>query len=223
MKFFADTADMAELKELDDMGLISGVTTNPSIISRNGTDAVAILREISKAFPDFPVFGQVVSAEAGGMIEDAKILNGAGKNIVVKIPATTEAPRAIKRLKSLGIKTCATAVLTAAQGFLCAIAGADYVAPYTGQNDVIGFDGFETLRALCGAVRSSGLVTKILAASIKKPEEFIKCALAGADIVTMPRNVFIQAFEAPLPLTEHFMDKFLKDWNGAGCVLRGGD
>lgn len=152
MKLFADTADLRELKELDEMGLICGITTNPTIASQTGKNLVDVLANIAKEFPEIPVFGQVVAKDTEGMVAEARKIVTAGKNIVVKLPATREAVKAIKILHAEGIKTCATAVLTASQGFLCATAGADYVAPYTGQNDVIGYDGLVTLEQLCDVI-----------------------------------------------------------------------
>ena len=112
-------------------------------------------------------------------------------------------------------------MLTASQGFLCAAAGADYVAPYTGQNDVIGYDGLGTLEQLCDVIHEEGLPTEVLAASIEKPQEIVEYALAGADIVTMPYHVFTDTFDSPLPLTKYYVDRFYKDWSGAGCVIEG--
>ena len=221
MKLFADTADLRELKELDEMGLICGITTNPTIASQTGKNLVDVLANIAKEFPEIPVFGQVVAKDTEGMVAEARKIVTAGKNIVVKLPATREAVKAIKILHAEGIKTCATAVLTASQGFLCATAGADYVAPYTGQNDVIGYDGLVTLEQLCDVSHEEGLPTEVLAASIEKPQEIVEYALAGADIVTMPYHVFTDTFDSPLPLTKYYVDRFYKDWSGAGCVIEG--
>ena len=131
MKLFADTADLRELKELDEMGLICGITTNPTIASQTGKNLVDVLANIAKEFPEIPVFGQVVAKDTEGMVAEARKIVTAGKNIVVKLPATRAAVKAIKILHAEGIKSCATAVRTASQVFLCATAGADYVAPYT--------------------------------------------------------------------------------------------
>lgn len=219
MKFFADTANLTELRELDEMGLICGITTNPTIISQTGRDMLAVLAGLSKEFPDYPVFGQVIAAERDGIIKEAEAISGTGKNIVVKIPATTEGAKAIHALKKNRIKTCATAVLTAAQGFLCATAGAAYVAPYTGQNDVIGFRGLTTLEELSKAIHDEGLEIEVLAASLKKPQEIIDCALAGADIATIPYHVFIDAFNGPKPLTDYYVGRFYENWSAAGCYI----
>ena len=194
MKLFADTADLRELKELDEMGLICGITTNPTIASQTGKNLVDVLANIAKEFPEIPVFGQVVAKDTEGMVAEARKIVTAGKN---------------------------TAVLTASQGFLCATAGADYVAPYTGQNDVIGYDGLVTLEQLCDVIHEEGLPTEVLAASIEKPQEIVEYALAGADIVTMPYHVFTDTFDSPLPLTKYYVDRFYKDWSGAGCVIEG--
>ena len=198
------------------MGILSGVTTNPSIAAREGSDLTAVLQTITELLPGIPVFGQVTAVDMDGMMEEARRIHMAGRDIVVKIPVTDFSLEVIHCLKKEEIRTCATAVLTAAQGLLCALAGADYVAPYTGQNDWIGFRGIETLRELSELFHGKGIKTKILAASIEKPQEIVDFALAGADILTIPYHTFIQVFCGPMPLVQHYVDAFRKDWDAVG-------
>ena len=220
MKLFADTADMQELITLEEMGLLAGITTNPSISSKEGPDVIATITALAKRFPSIPVLAQVVAESKDGIIEEAKKIHGAGENVVVKIPATLEGVKAIRDLKKLGIRTCATTILTSAQAMLCAHAGASYVAPYTGQNDCIGYHGLDTLREIADVFAESDYDTEILAASIEKPQEFVDYALNGADITTAPYHVFIDVFQMPMPLTRHYMDNFYADWTKNQAYLK---
>lgn len=220
MRLLADTANIKELEILKKRKLIDGVTTNPSIISREGKDALKILDAICRLLPDMEVFGQVVEETTEDMIEDAKRINSVGPHMVVKIPADFCGVEAIARLKDLKIRTCATAVLTAAEALLCAQAGASYVAPYTGQNDIIGFRGTDTLTQISRVYQQLNIETKILAASIEKPQETVDFFLAGADCLTLPYSVFEASFTAPGSLTQKYVDNFRNDWDKAGCFIK---
>lgn len=220
MRLLADTANLEELKKLKEMGIVEGVTTNPSIIAKEGSDCLEILKKIVELFPELPVFGQVTAETAEGMVEQAEKINSVGPHMVVKIPATMEGIKAIAVLSEKGIDTCATAVLTAPEGLLLAQAGATYVAPYTGQNDIIGFRGTETLRQMAEVFHSLKLKTQILAASIEKSQEMIDYFLAGADCITVPYFVFEKSFTSPGPLTDHYVGNFRTDWENAGCFIR---
>lgn len=220
MRLLADTANIQELEILKNRKLIDGVTTNPSIISKEGKDALKVLGAICRLLPDMEVFGQVVGETAEDMIEDAKKIHSVGPHMVVKIPANFCGIEAIAKLKDLKIRTCATAVLTAPEALLCAQAGASYVAPYTGQNDIIGFRGTETLSQIAEVFKHLSIETKILAASIEKPQELVDYFLAGADCLTFPYSVFEKAFTAPNPLTQKYVDNFRSDWDKAGCFIK---
>lgn len=220
MRIFADTANLEELAKLKEMGIVDGVTTNPSIISKEGQDALAVLKNVCDLFPDLPVFGQVTAATKDEMIEQAKKINSVGPNMVVKIPATMEGIKAVAALSELGIQTCATAVLTAAEALLLAQAGATYVAPYTGQNDIIGFKGTDTLEQMAEVFARLGYQTQILAASIEKSQEMVDYFVAGADCITVPYFVFEKTFASPGPLTEHYINNFKTDWENAGCYIK---
>ena len=219
MKIFGDTGNLAELRHLYSMGLLSGITTNPTIASREGKSLTRLLKTLCEKFPDLEICGQVVSTSTEGMIAEARTISAIGKNIVVKIPCTEQAMPAIKALSDEGMKICATAILTAPQAFFCAIAGAAYVAPYTGQNDVIGLRGVDILKQMCDVIHSSGLSTQVLAASVEKPQEVIDYALAGADVVTAPYHAIINAFRYTKPLTDFYVDNFYKDWSSAECEI----
>ncbi len=220
MKLFADTGNLKELKELKEMGLISGVTTNPTIASKEGQDLITLLKNITELLPDIPVFGQVVATKTDEIVKEARRIAAVAQNIVVKIPATIEGVKAIKILTDENIRTCATTILTAAEAFLCAAAGAAYVAPYTGQNDIIGFKGVDTLKQICDTIHSAGLKSEVLVASVEKAQEVIDFILAGSDVITMPYHVFIDAFECPMPLTNYYINSFHKDWSDAGCFIK---
>ena len=220
MRIFADTANLEELSKLKEMGLVDGVTTNPSIISREGQDAIEVLKRICDMFPELPVFGQVTAEDKDGMIEQAKKINSVGPHMVVKIPATMEGIKAVAALSEMGIQTCATAVLTAAEALLLAQAGATYVAPYTGQNDIIGFRGTDTLEQIADVYARLGYKTQILAASIEKAQEMVDYFTSGADCITVPYFVFEKTFVSPGPLTAHYIGNFKTDWEKAGCFIR---
>lgn len=220
MRLLADTANIRELEALQSMKLIDGVTTNPSIISREGQDSLKVLDAICKLLPDMEVFGQVTGETTEEMIEDARRIDSVSPHMVVKIPADLNGIKAIAKLSDLKIKTCATAVLTAPEAVLCAQAGASYVAPYTGQNDIIGFKGTETLSQIAEVFKRLNTGTKILAASIEKPQEIVDYFLAGADCLTLPYSVFEKTFTMPEPLTQKYVDDFKNDWDNAGCFIR---
>ena len=219
MKLFADTGDVQELQKLDEMGLISGVTTNPSILSKEGRDAIASLRKICDLLPAYPVMAQVTVPEADGMVKQARTINATGPNMVVKIPATNEGLKAIAALKKENIRTCATAILTSAEALLCATAGASYVAPYTGQNNILGFDGLRTLREIAQMFAAGKQDCQILAASIDKPQDMVDVAVAGAHIATFTYEQLLAVCDKPSPLTQYYIGRFMDDWNGAGAFF----
>ncbi len=215
MKLFADTANIKELQELQEMGLISGVTTNPTILSKEGSDAIASLKRICALLPDYPVCAQVTVADTKGIIEQARKINSAGPHMVIKIPATNAGLKAIAALKKEHIATLATAILTSAQALVSAVAGASYVAPYTSQNDLIGFSGLQTLREIAQFLAKSNYDCQIVAASIDKPQDMVDTALAGAHIATFTYDQLIAPCEKVAPLVNYYVDQFMSDWHGA--------
>lgn len=197
MKLFADTAEHGELTELEEMGLLAGITTNPSLSSKEGADVVETISKLSRRFPEIPVLAQVVAVTKEEIIEQAKNIRSAGENVVVKVPCTTEGIKAIRALKEIDIRTCATTILTSAQAMLCAHTGAAYVAPYTGQNDCIGYMVWTRSEEIAEVFASSDYETEILAASIEKPQEFVDYAIHGADITTAPIMYLWMCFRCP--------------------------
>lgn len=219
MKLYADTADLNELKKMDEMGILEGITTNPTIASKAGKSLTETLKKLAGEFPDIEIFAQVIAAGTEEMVEEARQIHEAGPHMVVKIPCTQRGLAAVKILTAEGIRVCVTAVLTAAEAYLCAVAGADYVAPYTGQNDIIGFRGTDSLAEMCEVIQASGYETKVLAASIEKPQEMIDYALAGADAITVPYHVIADTFSYTKPLTDMYISNFYKDWLENNCEI----
>ncbi|MBI4430529.1 MAG: fructose-6-phosphate aldolase [Candidatus Omnitrophica bacterium] len=210
MKFFIDTADLEEIREAASMGLIDGVTTNPSLVSKAGhTDLDEMLREICKMV-DGPVNGEVVSVESAGMVKEGRILAKIASNMVVKIPLIAEGLKAVKILTQEGIKTNVTLCFSATQALLAAKAGATYISPFVGRIDDTSHDGMELIRQIRKIYDNYGFKTKILAASIRHPVHVLESALAGADIATCPLSVIKQVIKHPL--TDIGLATFLKDW-----------
>lgn len=213
MEFFIDTADTASIRTAYEMGFISGVTTNPSLVAREGRDFHEVIREIS-SFVDGPVSAEVLSEDAEGMVSEAKELVGLGPHIVVKIPMTGEGMKAVAVLSRMGIPTNVTLVFSANQALLAARAGASYVSPFVGRIDDIGWDGVELIRSIAEIFSIHGIDTKIIAASIRKPRHITECAEAGADIATVPYEVLMDALKHPL--TDAGLARFRADWAKAG-------
>ena len=210
MKIFLDSAHIEDIKKAYDMGAISGVTTNPSIISRENRKFEDLLNEITSIIVDGPVFAEVLSVDAEGMIEEGRRLAKKSKNIVVKIPMIPEGLKAVKTLSSEGITVCNTVVFSASQAILSANAGASYGAPFVGRLDDIGEDGL----CLCQEIRdifdAQGIDTKIVAASVRHPVHVNSLAKMGVDIATMPFKVIMQM--ATNPNSQRAVEGFLKDW-----------
>lgn len=219
MKLYGDTANLDELREMESMGLLSGVTTNPTILSQQGADAMATLRKITALLPDYPIFAQVTAQDHQGMVEQGKKINTAGSHMVVKIPATNEGLKAIAALRKIGIRTCATAILTSAEALLCSLAGASYVAPYTGQNEQVGFSGIQTLKEIVTILKTADTDTEVLAASIEKPQELAEVAMTGAQIATITYQQMMDVCGRAAPLTDFYVDRFFNDWNRNHCYF----
>lgn len=209
MKIFIDTANVNEIKEAEEMGVICGVTTNPSLIAKEGRDFKEVVTEIT-SIVDGPISAEVISLESKGMIEEARELATIHKNIVIKIPMTIEGLKAVKILTSEGIKTNVTLIFSASQALLAARAGATYVSPFIGRLDDIDTVGMNLVEDISEIFYIHDIKTEIIAASIRSPLHASQAALAGADIATIPHKVLLQMTKHPL--TDLGIERFLKDW-----------
>ena len=211
MKIFIDTANVDHIKQANDLGVICGVTTNPSLIAKEGRDFKEVVKEIT-TIVDGPISAEVISLDADGMLIEARELVKIHKNIVIKIPMTLEGLKATKVLSSENIKTNVTLIFSASQALLAARAGATYVSPFLGRLDDIGTEGMELIRQISEIFEIHDIDTEIIAASTRSPLHIIDAALAGAHIATIPYNVLIAM--AKHPLTDAGIERFLKDWEG---------
>ena len=211
MKFFIDTANVDEIRKANDMGVICGVTTNPSLIAKEGRDFKKTIEEIT-TIVDGPISGEVkaTTVKAEDMIAEAREIAKIHKNMVVKIPMTVEGLKAVKVLSKEGIKTNVTLIFSANQALLAARAGATYVSPFIGRLDDISFDGLELIRTISDIFATHAIETEIISASVRHPIHVTECALAGADIATVPYNVIEQMTKHPL--TDQGIEKFKKDY-----------
>ena len=209
MKFFIDTADVNEIKEALEMGMVDGVTTNPTLISKTGRPFMEVAKEIVELVPG-PVSLEVVSLDTQGMVDEARILSKLGENVVIKIPMTTEGLKAVKILSEEGIKTNVTLVFSPLQAILAAKAGATYVSPFVGRLDDIGHNGMELIEQIVQIYDNYMFDTEIIVASIRHPQHVLQAALIGADIATIPFKVIKQL--AKHPLTDIGIERFLEDW-----------
>ena len=209
MKFFIDTANLEQIKKGVEMGMVDGVTTNPSLIAREDKPFEQILKEIVEVV-DGPISAEVVSLEAEGMVEEAKVLASMSDNIVIKIPMIMEGIKAVKRLTEMGIKTNVTLVFSAAQALLAAKAGATYVSPFVGRLDDIGTNGMDLISEIMSILHNYGFQTEVIVASIRSPQHVMESAAIGADIATIPLKVIEQL--AKHPLTDIGIEQFLADW-----------
>lgn len=210
MKFFVDTAIVEDIKKANDMGVICGVTTNPSLIAKSGRKFEEVIKEITEIV-DGPISGEVKAStqDAEGMIAEGREIAKIHPNMVVKIPMTVEGLKAVKQLSSEGIKTNVTLIFSANQALLAARAGATYVSPFLGRLDDISMPGVDLVRTIAEIFDIYGIETEIIAASVRNPIHIIDCALAGADIATVPYEV-IEAMTKH-PLTDAGIEKFKKD------------
>jgi transaldolase len=209
MKFFIDTANLQEIQKGVEMGMVDGVTTNPSLIARENKPFEEIIAEICKVV-DGPVSAEVVSLEAEGMLGEARKLAKLAENIVIKIPMIVEGMKAVKKLTAEGIKTNVTLVFSAAQALLAAKAGATYVSPFVGRLDDIGNPGMDLISDIVTIYDNYGYQSEIIVASIRSPQHVVDAALIGADIATIPFKVIAQL--AKHPLTDIGIEQFLADW-----------
>jgi transaldolase len=209
MKFFIDTANIEEIKKAHALGMVDGVTTNPSLIAKENRPFEELLQEICELV-DGPVNGEVVSVEAEGMVEEGRKLAAFHANIVVKIPMTTEGLKAVKILSSENIKTNVTLIFSSMQALMAAKAGASYVSPFVGRLDDISQVGMDLVSDIMNIYGNYGYETEVIVASVRNPIHVVEAALIGADIATIPYKVIAQL--AKHPLTDIGMEKFLADW-----------
>ena len=209
MKFFIDTAEIAEIRAACELGLVDGVTTNPSLIAKSGRVFSEVLAEIA-ALVDGPISAEVIALDAPGMIAEGRELVKISKNIVIKVPMTSEGLKATQVFSKEGIKTNVTLIFSPLQALLAAKAGAAYVSPFVGRLDDIGHDGMEGVAQIHAIFNNYGYRTEIIVASVRSPLHVHNAALIGADICTIPFSVMTQL--AKHPLTDIGIEKFLADW-----------
>ena len=212
MRFFLDTANVDHIKEANEMGVICGVTTNPSLVAKEGRDFNEVIKEIT-GIVDGPISGEVVAEDAQGMIKEGREIAAIHKNMIVKIPMTAEGLKATKVLSSEGIKTNVTLIFSATQALLAANAGATYVSPFLGRVDDISMIGMDLVRDIAEIFAVHGIETEIIAASVRNPIHVIEAAKAGADIATIPYALVMQMLKHPL--TDQGLEKFKADWAAA--------
>ena len=213
MKLFLDTANLDDIRGAARLGVIRGVTTNPTLISREKGDFASIIREIA-SIVDGPVFAEVIAGDAEGMIREGRELAAVSDRVAVKIPMTLEGLAATSVLSKEGIPVACTLVFSAAQALLAVNAGARYVAPFLGRVDDIGGDGIEALSSIAEVVDACDADCEIIAASVRSPLHVVEAARAGAHIATVPPKVLYQM--AAHPLTDAGLDRFMKDWAASG-------
>ncbi len=211
MKLFVDTANVDEIREANDLGVICGVTTNPSLIAKEGRNFQEVVTEIT-SIVDGPISAEVISLEHEKMVEEAKELVKIHKNIVIKIPMCAEGLKATKILTAMGIKTNVTLIFSAPQALLAARAGATYVSPFLGRVDDIGGDSVDLIADIAEIFEIHHIKTEIIAASVRHPVHIVQAAKAGAHIATVPYKVIMQMINHPL--TTSGIERFLKDWEG---------
>jgi transaldolase len=211
MRFFIDTAKVEDIKAANDMGIICGVTTNPSLIAKEGRDFNEVIKEITEIV-DGPISGEVkaTTTDAEGMIKEGREIAAIHPNMVVKIPMTAEGLKAVKALSAEGIKTNVTLIFTANKALLAARAGATYVSPFLGRLDDISVRGTDLIREIADIFAVAGIETEIICASVRNPMHVTDCALAGGDIATVPFGVLMKMIDHPL--TDIGIEKFKKDY-----------
>lgn len=208
MRFFIDTANIDEIKEANDLGVVCGVTTNPSLIVKEGRDFTEVVNEIT-TIVDGPISAEVLSMDHKQMIEEAEKLAAIHDNIVIKIPMCAEGLKAVKDLSEKGIRTNVTLIFSASQALLAARAGASYVSPFVGRLDDISFDGLRLIEEITEIFEASYIPTEIIVASVRNPLHVVEAAKMGADIATVPYKVIMQMINHPL--TDRGIEAFIKD------------
>lgn len=211
MKLFIDTANVTDIRKANELGVICGVTTNPSLIAKEGLVFEEVIKEIS-SIVDGPISAEVITLEASKMVEEGTTLAQIHPNIVIKIPMCEEGLKATNQLTEKGIKTNVTLIFSAQQALLAARAGATYVSPFIGRLDDIGFNGMSLIEDTAEIFEIHGISTEIIAASVRHPIHVLEAAKAGAHIATIPYSVITQMIHHPL--TSSGIEKFLADWEG---------
>lgn len=216
MRFFIDTANIDEIKEANELGVISGVTTNPSLIAKEGRDLTEAIKEIT-SIVDGPISAEVIALDAEGMVKEGEQLAKIHENIVVKIPMTEEGLKATKILSSKGIKTNVTLIFSATQALLASRAGATYVSPFVGRLDDIGENGLNLISDIVEIFTNNNITTEIIVASVRNPIHVLESAKLGADIATVPLKVIKAMIKHPL--TDKGIESFMNDWNKSSLKL----
>ncbi|WP_096272753.1 fructose-6-phosphate aldolase [Paucisalibacillus globulus] len=210
MKFFIDTANIEEIRSANKLGVLAGVTTNPSLVAKEGVSFVDRLKEITAEVTEGSVSAEVIAEDAEGMIKEGLELAAIAPNITIKVPMTLEGLKAVKAFSDKGIKTNVTLIFNPNQALLAARAGATYVSPFLGRLDDIGHDGMQLVATIAEIFNRHGIETEIIAASVRHPMHVTDAALNGAHIATVPYNVLAQLVKHPL--TDQGIEKFLADW-----------
>jgi len=213
MQFFLDTADIAEIETALDWGMIDGITTNPSLIAKQGKPYLPTVREIARLVPG-PVSGEVLATDYAGMIEQGHRVASLADNVVVKLPLGPDGLKAVRTLSKEGIKTNVTLCFSAAQALLAAKAGATYISPFIGRLDDVGEEGMSLIEDIVAIYQNYEFATQVLVASARHPMHIVQSALLGADVITMPFKVLEQLYKHPL--TDVGLDRFLADWKKTG-------
>ena len=216
MKFFADTAEISEIRELSDTGLLDGVTTNPSLIHKSGRNFLEVVTEIA-GLVDGPVSAEVVALDYEGMMREAHVLRKIADNIAIKVPLTPAGLKACKALTSDGTMVNVTLCFSAAQALLAAKAGATFISPFVGRHDDVGFDGMALIADIRLIYDNYDFSTQILVASVRHPMHVVEAAKIGADVMTAPPKIIFQLFKHPL--TDLGIASFLKDWESTGQTI----
>jgi transaldolase len=208
MKIFIDSADIGEIREAAAMGVIDGVTTNPSLVAKSGRSLEAVVRDICEVV-DGPISAEVIATDTDGILAEGKRLAAIHPNVVVKVPLIAAGIKAVRQFKQDGINTNVTLCFSAPQALLAAKAGASYISPFLGRIDDAGGDGLELVQQLVTIYRNYGFATEVLAASIRHPVHLVRCAEIGAHVATIPHSVILQLLKHPL--TDIGLAKFLQD------------
>jgi len=214
MKFFIDTANITEIRELAETGMVDGVTTNPSLIAKSGQVFTDTIREICSII-DGPVSAEVTATDAPTMIEEGHKLAKIAKNVVIKVPLTRDGLKTCKALSDEGIMVNVTLCFSSAQAILAAKVGASFISPFVGRLDDTGLDGMDLISDICNIYNNyPSFVTQILVASVRSPKHVVDAASLGADVITLPPSTLRQLYNHPL--TDNGLDSFLKDWDASG-------
>ncbi len=216
MKFFADTAVISEIRELEDTGLLDGVTTNPSLIKKSGGDFIETVREIATVTKG-PISAEVVALDHDGMMREAEILRKIADNIAIKLPLTPAGLKTCKALTSDGTMVNVTLCFSAAQALIAAKAGASFISPFVGRLDDVGFNGMDLIADIRMIYDNYDFPTEILVASVRHPMHIVEAAKIGADVATAPTKILMQLFNHPL--TDAGIASFMKDWEATGQAI----